>query len=48
MVRVGILLQQQWRLEEAEGLYQRAMKGYEKALGYSHPDMLSTVNNLAI
>jgi tetratricopeptide (TPR) repeat protein len=48
MMRVGVLLKNQGRLEEAKVLYERALEGREKALGDSHPSTLMTVNNLAI
>ena len=36
------------RLKEAEAMYMRALKGYEKAWGAEHTSTLSTVNNLAV
>ena len=35
-------------MEEAEAMYQRALKGYEKAWGLEHKSTLATVNNIAI
>lgn len=37
----------QGRYADAEALYQRALKIYEKAVGPEHADVASTVNNLA-
>ena len=34
------------RLKEAEAMYIRALKGYEKAWGAEHISTLDTVNNL--
>ena len=34
------------RLKEAEEMYMRALKGYEKAWGPDHISTLDTVNNL--
>src|SRR5207248_979101 len=36
----------QGKLAEAEAMYQRALAGYEKALGPEHTSTLDTVNNL--
>ncbi|KAH8668244.1 hypothetical protein BGZ60DRAFT_376348 [Tricladium varicosporioides] len=38
----------QGKLEAAEEMYERALAGYEKALGREHTSTLNTVNNLAI
>jgi hypothetical protein len=35
-----------WKKKEAEEMYQRALAGYEKALGPNHTSTLVTVNNL--
>ena len=35
------------KLDEAETLYKRALKGTEEMLGRKHSDTLTTVNNLA-
>ena len=35
------------KLDEAESLYKRALKGQEEMLGRKHSDTLNTVNNLA-
>jgi tetratricopeptide (TPR) repeat protein len=43
---LGILLNSQGKIAEAEQMYQRALAGYEKALGPDHPSTLRTVNNL--
>ncbi|KAN0067922.1 HET domain containing protein [Elaphomyces granulatus] len=43
---LGILYRYQGKLDEAEKMYQRALQGYEKALGRDHTSTLSTVNNL--
>ncbi|KAK3896647.1 acyl transferase/acyl hydrolase/lysophospholipase, partial [Staphylotrichum tortipilum] len=45
---LGILYANQGRLEEAEAMYQRALHGYEKALGQDHTSTLDTVNNLGL
>jgi tetratricopeptide (TPR) repeat protein len=36
------------RLAEAENKYQRALQGYEKALGADHTSTLATVHDLGI
>ena len=41
-----LLYADQGRLTEAESMYQRALEGYEKALGRDHTSTLDTVNNL--
>lgn len=38
----------QWKLPEAEEMYKRALRGYEKALGPDHRLVLETVDNLAV
>ncbi|RYP25684.1 hypothetical protein DL766_006952 [Monosporascus sp. MC13-8B] len=38
----------QGKLKEAEEMYQRALQGYEKALGPDHTSTLDTVNNLGL
>ena len=43
---LGHLYADQGRLKEAEAMYQRALEGYEKALGPDHTSTLNTVNNL--
>ncbi|KAK3955940.1 Tetratricopeptide repeat-domain-containing protein, partial [Pseudoneurospora amorphoporcata] len=42
------LYSDQGRLKEAETMYQRALEGYEKALGPDHTSTLNTVNNLGL
>ncbi|CAK7199271.1 hypothetical protein SEUCBS139899_001946 [Sporothrix eucalyptigena] len=42
----GILYSDQGRLPEAEAMLQRALQGFEKALGPDHTSTLSTVGNL--
>jgi tetratricopeptide (TPR) repeat protein len=44
--RLGILYSDQGKLKEAEEMYQRALAGYEKALGPDHTSTLNKVNNL--
>lgn len=44
----GDLYQAQGKLEQAEEMYVRALKGYEDALGPSHTPTLNTVNNLGV
>ena len=44
--RLGLLYADQGRLSDAEAMYERALRGYEKALGPEHTSTLSTVNNL--
>ncbi|KAG2411912.1 hypothetical protein HFD88_009468 [Aspergillus terreus] len=44
--RIGNLYSDQGKLKEAEDMYQRALVGYEKALGPDHLSTLDTVNNL--
>ncbi|KAF4924462.1 Kinesin light chain 3 [Colletotrichum fructicola] len=46
--KLGILYSDQGRLKEAEGMYQRALQGREKALGPDHTSTLDTVNNLGL
>ena len=41
-------MKQQGDFDAAKLMYERAMKGYEQALGPLHRNTLSTVNNLAI
>ncbi|KAH8657178.1 hypothetical protein BGZ60DRAFT_532027 [Tricladium varicosporioides] len=43
---LGDLYSGQGKLAEAEAMYLRALKGYEKALGPDHISTLDTVNNL--
>ncbi|KAJ3575070.1 hypothetical protein NPX13_g4158 [Xylaria arbuscula] len=45
---LGILYSNQGKLKEAEEMYQRALQGYEKALGPDHTSTLNTVNNLGL
>ena len=40
------LLKQGGKLDEAKAMYERALAGYEKALGPDHPSTLNAVNNL--
>jgi tetratricopeptide (TPR) repeat protein len=44
--RLGYLFADQGKLEEAEKMYERALRGYEKAWGPDHTSTLDTVNNL--
>ncbi|KAK3996395.1 kinesin light chain 1, partial [Cladorrhinum sp. PSN332] len=48
LVKIGQLFADQDRLSDAEAIYQRALKGYEKALGPDHTSTLHTVNNLGL
>ncbi|KAK3345661.1 hypothetical protein B0H65DRAFT_509300 [Neurospora tetraspora] len=43
---LGLLYSNQGRLKEAETMYQRALEGYEKALGPDHTSTLDTVHGL--
>ena len=45
-VNLGNLHEHQGRLSDAEAMYERALRGYEKALGPEHTSTLDTVNNL--
>ncbi len=45
---LGNLYSFQGRLSEAEAMYERALRGYEKALGAKHTSTLDTVNNLGL
>ncbi|KAJ5907909.1 hypothetical protein N7495_000591 [Penicillium taxi] len=45
---LGILYSDQGKLNEADEMYQRALAGYEKALGPDHTSTLDTVNNLGL
>jgi tetratricopeptide (TPR) repeat protein len=44
--KLGLLYWNQGKLAEAEQMYQRALQGFEKALGAEHTSTLQTVNNL--
>ncbi|KAL8763809.1 MAG: hypothetical protein Q9203_006603 [Teloschistes exilis] len=46
--RIGYLDSMMRRLKEAEAMYMRALKGYEKAWGAEHTSTLDTVNNLGL
>jgi tetratricopeptide (TPR) repeat protein len=43
---LGLLYAAQGKLGEAEKMYERALRGYEEALGIGHSSTLQTVNNL--
>eukprot|EP00808_Paulinella_micropora_P008030 g47258.t1 len=43
---LGVLLEKQGKLAEAEPLFRRALQGREKTLGAEHPDTLASVKNL--
>jgi tetratricopeptide (TPR) repeat protein len=43
---LGLLYADQGKLGEAEKMYERALRGYEEALGPTHTSTLGTVNNL--
>ncbi|KAH7111755.1 pfs domain-containing protein [Dendryphion nanum] len=45
---LGILYTDQGKLDKAEEMYQRALRGYEKAWGPEHTSTLDTVNNLGL
>lgn len=45
---LGILYQGQWKLAEAEDMYKRALRGYEKACGPEHLLTFNIFNNLGI
>ncbi|KAF7139716.1 hypothetical protein CNMCM5793_007554 [Aspergillus hiratsukae] len=45
---LGNLYRNQGKLKEAEEMYQRALAGYDKALGPDHTSTLNTVHNLGI
>ncbi|KAJ5975009.1 hypothetical protein N7481_008716 [Penicillium waksmanii] len=47
-LRLGDLYINQGKLKEAEEMFQRALAGYEKALGPDHTSTLKTVNNLGV
>jgi tetratricopeptide (TPR) repeat protein len=44
--QLGSLYADQGKLGEAEKMFERALQGYEKALGLEHTSTLDTVNNL--
>ena len=46
--RIGYLNNMMGRLKEAEAMYVRALKGWEKAWGAEHTSTLDTVNNLGL
>ena len=48
MYQIGYLDSMIGRLKEAEAMYLRALKGYEKAWGAEHTSTLDTVNYLAV
>jgi tetratricopeptide (TPR) repeat protein len=43
---LGILYADQGRLSDAEAMYERALRGFEKALRPEHTSTLNAVNNL--
>jgi tetratricopeptide (TPR) repeat protein len=43
---LGMLFSDQGRLKDAEAMYERALRGYEKVWGLEHTSTLNTVNNL--
>ncbi|KAI1739644.1 hypothetical protein F4680DRAFT_131809 [Xylaria scruposa] len=43
---IGLLYADQSKLSEAEGMYLRALRGFERTLGPDHKSTLDTVNNL--
>jgi len=45
---LGDVLSRHGRYKQAMELYERALAGYEEALGVDHPDTLGTVNNMAL
>ncbi|KAH7151967.1 hypothetical protein B0J13DRAFT_470560, partial [Dactylonectria estremocensis] len=45
---LGMLYSDQGKFKEAEEMYERALEGYEKALGPDHTSTLTTVNNLGL
>ncbi|CAN9191964.1 unnamed protein product [Alternaria alternata] len=45
---LGNLYTDQGRLGEAEQMYERALRGFEEALGVGHSSTLDTVNNLGL
>ena len=45
---VGNLYKHQNKLVEAEKMYERALRGYEKTLGLEHISALGTVHNLGV
>ena len=48
LYRLGCLFSDQGRLSDAEAMYERALRGYEKAWGPEHTSTLATVNNLGL
>jgi tetratricopeptide (TPR) repeat protein len=45
---LGDLYRDQGKLDEAEQMYERALRGYEEALGPTHTSTLDTVSNLGL
>src|SRR5262249_15294497 len=45
---LALVLEQQGRYTEAEPLFQRAVQGYESSRGSNHPDVATSLNNLAL
>jgi tetratricopeptide (TPR) repeat protein len=43
---LGALYRDQGELKEAEKMYQRALAGKEKGLGFDHQSMFDTINDL--
>jgi tetratricopeptide (TPR) repeat protein len=46
--RLGYLYAGQGRLSDAEAMFERALRGYEKAIGPEHTSTLETVNSLGV
>ena len=42
VLNLGVLLQKQGKLEEAETLFRRALEGRERVLGIDHPSTLTS------
>ncbi|KAN0069133.1 HET domain containing protein [Elaphomyces granulatus] len=48
LFKLGFLYENQGKLDEAEKMYQRALRGYEEVWGPDHTSTLDTVNNLGV
>ena len=45
---IGIFLQEQGKLKEAETYYRRALEGRQRILGRDHPNTVNSVSNLVL
>ncbi|CUS15401.1 unnamed protein product, partial [Tuber aestivum] len=45
---LALVLRNQGKYGESEGMHRRAIEGFEKVLGPDHPNTLKSLNNLAM